>query len=315
MRRLRRIALASVLSLVVLASGIVVAGYLTANHFASSIHRITGITALDAAHQPVVPAAFRRGMTVLLTSSGLIPGAADVRSGLIALVHFDANGRGGGVVSIPADVLVHIPGHGTMQLWNAQKIGGPSLLIRTVEDLTNVRIDHFSVMDFQGARNVVGALNGVNVDVPFTFTSDGFTFPAGIDHLNPADMLAYVRQADVSEVIRAELQSNLIRAILDKIAQDRMHVGTEIHVLDTMAGAMSVDSNFSDSQLESLALRLRHLSGRDGVFITAPTTGGRGGSAILTQGIARQLWSAIRHDALAQFARRFPFTVTPGAPA
>jgi LCP family protein required for cell wall assembly len=314
-RRLRRIALASVLSLVVLAAGVVVAGYVAVNHYASSVHRITGITALDAAHQPVVPAAFRRGMTVLLTSSGVIPGAADVRSGLIALVHLDANGRGGGVVSIPADVLVHIPGHGTMQLWNAQKIGGPSLLIRTVEDLTNVRIDHFSVMDFQGATSVVGALNGVNVDVPFTFTSDGFTFHAGIDHLTAGDVLPYVRQADVSEVIRAELQSNLIRAILDKIAQDRMHVATEIHVLDTLAAAMSVDSNFSDSQLESLALRLRHLSGRDGVFITAPTTGGPGGSAILNRRIARQLWEAIRHDALAQFARRFPSTVTPGAPA
>jgi LCP family protein required for cell wall assembly len=304
-----------VLSLVVLAAGVVVAGYVAVNHYASSVHRITGITALDAAHQPVVPAAFRRGMTVLLTSSGLIPGAGDVRSGLIALVHLDADGRGGGVVSIPADVLVHIPGHGTMELWNAQKIGGPSLLIRTVEDLTNVRIDHFSVMDFQGATSVIGAMNGVNVDVPFTFTSDGDTFRAGIDHLTAADVLPYVRQADVSEVIRAELQSNLIRASLDKIAGERMHVATEIHVLDTLAAAMSVDSNFSDSQLESLALRLRHLSGHDGVFITAPTTGGPGGSAILNRRIARQLWSAIRNDRIAQFARRFPSTVTPGAPA
>ena len=83
-RRLRRIALASVLSLVVLAAGVVVAGYVAVNHYASSIHRITGITALDAAHQPVVPGAFRRGMTVLLTSSGVIPGANDVKSGLIA---------------------------------------------------------------------------------------------------------------------------------------------------------------------------------------------------------------------------------------
>jgi LCP family protein required for cell wall assembly len=314
-RRLRRIALAGGLALVVLASGIVVAGYMTISHVASSIHRIPGIVALDAAHQPAVPTRFRGGMTVLLTSSGVMPGMGDVKSGLIALVHLNANGRGGAVVSIPADVLVHIPGHGTMQLWNAQKIGGPSLLIQTVEDLTDVRIDHFSVMDFQGATSVISAMNGVNVDVPFTFTSDGFTFHAGINHLNAADVLPYVRQAGVSEVIRAELQSNLIRDILDKIASERAHFATEFHVLRALAAAMSVDSNFSDSQLESLALRLRHLQGRDGTFITAATKGGAGGSVRLNNRIDDQLWAAIRHDAVMQFAREFPSTVTPGAPA
>ena len=67
--------------------------------------------------------------------------------------------------------------------------------------------------------------------------------------------------------------------------------------------------------LESPGPGLGRLPGRDGVFITAPTTGGADGSAIGTQGIADQLWSAIRNDAVAQFARRFPYTVTPGAPA
>jgi LCP family protein required for cell wall assembly len=314
-RRLRRIALASALSLVVLAAGIVVAGYLTVNHIASSVHRIHGIMALDAADQPVVPAAFRRGMTVLLTDSGVMPGAADVRSGLIALVHLNANQRGGAVVSIPADVLVNIPGHGRMELWNAEKIGGPSLLIRIVEDLTNVRIDHYSVMDFQGATKVAGAMGGVNVDVPFTITSDGYTFPAGIDHLTAASVLPYVRQADVSEVGRAELQSNLIRAILDKIATDRMFVGTDWRVVHALAAAMSVDSNFSDSKLESLALRLGRLRGHDGVFITAPTKAGPGGSVVLVRRIAGKLWQAIRTDSVMRFAREFPQTVTPGAPA
>lgn len=314
-RRLRRIALASALSLVVLAAGIVVAGYLTVNHIASSIHRIHGIMALDAAHQPVVPAGFRRGMTVLLTSSGVMPGAANVPSGLIALVHLNANQHGGAVVSIPADTLVNIPGRGRMELWNAQKIGGPSLLIRTVEDLTNVRINHYSVMSFQGATSVVGAMNGVNVDVPFTVTSDGYTFPAGIDHLTSRSVLPYVRQADVSQVGRTELQSNLIRAILDKIAADHMFVGTDWRVVHALAAAMSVDSNFSNSQLESLALRLGHLEGHDGVFITAPTTAGPGGSVVLVRRIATRLWRAVRTDSVMRFAREFPQTVTPGAPA
>jgi hypothetical protein len=127
-------------------------------------------------------------------------------------------------------------------------------------------------------------------------------------------VLPYVRQANVSQVGRSELQSNLIRAILDKIAADRMFVATDWRVVHALAAAMSVDSNFSNAQLESLALRLGHLRGRDGVFITAPTTGGPGGSVLLIRRVASRLWAAIRNDSVAEFARKFPFTVTPGAP-
>src|ERR1700733_10567695 len=118
--------------------------------------------------------------------------------------------------------------------------------------------------------------------------------------------------------------------MLDKIAADRMLVVTNVRmlvvtnvrmlvvtgvrVLHAIAVVLSVDSSFSGAQLESLGPGLGRLPGRDGVFITAPTTGGSDGSAILTQGIADQLWSAIRNDAVAQFAR-FPSTATPGAPA
>jgi LCP family protein required for cell wall assembly len=327
-RRLRRLALAAGISLV-LVTGIAAGGaFFTARHLTSSVQRLNGIAALDAADQPLMPAATRKSMTVLLTSSG--PGPApngggvdgasprpEALSGLIALVHLNAGGRGGGVVSIPADTVVHVPGHGSMKIWATLALGGPSLLIRTVESLTNVRIDHYSVLDFPRVDTVVGALNGVKVDVPFTVTSDGFTFPAGIDKLTAANVLAYARQPGVSEVGRAELQSNLVRAILDKIANQHLfsHISTDFRVLDAMARVLSVDSNFSDAQLISLGLRLGGLSSRSGTFITTPTTLTPGtGPVSLRQPLARELWSAIRTDSLAAYARRFPSTVTPGAP-
>lgn len=329
LRRLRRLALTAGICLALVAGLGAGGAFFTVRHLTGSVQRLNGITALDAADQPLMPAATRKSMTVLLTSSGAEPasngggvdGASprpEALSGLIALVHLNASGRGGGVVSIPADTVVHIPGHGSMKIWATLALGGPSLLIRTVESLTNVRIDHYSVLDFPRVVTVVKALNGVKVDVPFTVTSEGFTFPAGIDNLNSADVLAYVRQAGVSEVGRTELQSNLVRAILDKIADKHLfsHVRTDFRVLDAMARVFSVDSNFSDRQLVSLGLRLGGLSARSGTFITAPTTHAAGtGSVSLRQPFARQLWSAIRSDSLSAYARRYPFTVTPGAPA
>jgi LCP family protein required for cell wall assembly len=328
-RRLRRVALASGISLA-LVTGIAAGGtFFTARHVAGSVQRLNGIAALTAAHQPLMPAATRKSMTVLVTSSGERPGpngggvdgASPVPqplSGLISLVHLDADNRGGGVDSIPANTVVHIPGHGSMKIWRTLAVGGPSLLIRTVENLTNVRIDHYSVLDFSRVQTVVAAMNGVNVDVPFTVHSEGFTFHAGINKLNAADVLAYVRQPGVSEVGRTELQSNLIRAILDTIANKHLfsHVRTDFRVLDAMARIFSVDSNFTDAQLVSLGLRLGNLSARSGTFITVPTThSAKTGSVFLRQPLARELWAATRNDALAAYARRFPFTVTPGAPA
>lgn len=332
-RRLRRVLIASAVSVVVLIGAMAGAGYLFINHLASGIPRIPDIAALDAAHQPVMPAATDRSMTVLLTGSMTPPASSrgqgalgssqspEDLSGLIALVHLNADQRGGAVVSIPPNAVVDVPGHGQMELWQTLTVGGPSLLIETVEHLTNVRIDHYSVLDFAGVVNVIDAMNGVNVDVPFPIMSEGQSFPAGINHLNGGNVLPYVRQADVSEIGRVLLQQNLIRAILDAIAQRRLFGGItrDLRVVRAMTGALSVDSNFTNAQLEFLAVRLGSLDSADGVFVSAPTVNGSpttGGTdpVDLNQTISDQLWRAIRNDSVAAFAQQFPFTVTPGAP-
>jgi LCP family protein required for cell wall assembly len=253
---------------------------------------------------------------VLLTSSGLIPGRGMTRSGLIAIVHLNQGGRAGAVVSIPATSVVRVPGHGRMELWDAQQIGGPSLLVKTIERLTDVRIDHYSVLNFQEVKNVIAAMNGVEVDVPVTVTSLGHTFPAGINDLTSQTVLPYVRQLAVSQVTRTQLQQNLIRSMIDKIAQERSvgHLASVYRILHALAAALSVDSNFTDSQLEALFPRLVRRGGRR-TFITAPTTPGTGTSPVhLNRPVTRRLWRAIRNDAVGAFARRYPWTVTPGAP-
>ncbi len=330
-RRLRRILLATSACLVVLAGAVAGGGYFYANHVLSSIRRIP-VAALDAAHQPVMPTQTRQSQTVLVTGSFALPGtiggggvdgsstAPEDQSGLITLVHFNASGRAGAVVSIPPNAVVAVPGHGQTELWNTLTIGGPSLLIRTVEGLTNVRIDHYSVVDFPGVSEIISAMGGVDVDVPYTVTSFGDTFPPGIDLLTGADVLPYVRQPGVSEIGRELLQQNLMRAVLDEIASRHLfsHLMTDYHVLDTVSAAFSVDSNFSNSQLEHDLLKVGNLRGHDGTFVSAQVIGESatmgGTSPVHLSGIDRQLWRAIRDDSVAAFAARYPYTVTPGAP-
>jgi LCP family protein required for cell wall assembly len=313
-KRLRRILIASGASLVVLIGAVVAGGYFLANNLASKVHRIPNIMALDAKNQP----AGSGSMNILLTDTQVVPGS-NINTGLVELLHLNANHGGGGSVSFPANMLVDVPGYGRTELGRTLTLGGPSLMIRTLELLTNVRINHYAAIDFEALPSVVGSMNGVDVDVPYTITSDGFTFRAGENDLNSADALAYVKQTAVGQIVRTELQENLLRAILDKIASHRYFVATNYRVLDAVVAAVSVDSNMSNSELESLALQLGTLSGRDGVFIDVPTIGspsaGYTQPVRLNNALGRKLFRAIRNDSLAQFAREYPSTVAPGAPA
>ena len=314
-KRLKRIAIASGASLAVLTGGLVGGSYLFVNHAVSSVTRIP-VAALDAKDQPAV--LVQGGMTILLTDTGAMPGQ-NRDAGVVELLHLNASQHSGAVVSIPANALVSVPGHGKMEIGHTLAVGGPSLMIETIERLTNVRINHYSAIDFASLPEVVGALHGVDVDVPYTTTSMGYTFHVGINDLNSADALAYVRQPAVSEIGREELQENLLRAIINKIASHRYFVATNWRVLDAVVNAVSVDSNLSNSRLESLALRLGRLKGRDGTYVDAQArhgspTSGDDQPVRLNNSLDRKLWRAIRNDSVAEFAQQYPFTVTPGAP-
>ena len=154
-----RIALVSLASFVVLLGAVAVGGYAYVNHLAGSIQRIpVKFAKLAGATQPA------GAMTVLspVDHRRAVPGS----SGLIMLMHIDAHDKRGGVVSIPPQTLVQVPGHGQKQINTALGYGGPSLLVQTVEQLTHVQIDHYARIDFTGVANLVNAIGGVNVTLP-----------------------------------------------------------------------------------------------------------------------------------------------------
>jgi LCP family protein required for cell wall assembly len=326
-RRIKRIALVSAASLIALVLVIAGGGYFFASHMLSSVHRIH-VVALSAPDQPVMPAATSRSVTILLTSGavgavqGTLPkSSVGPASGLISLIHLDANQRTGAVISLPPNAIVSIPGHGKKDLGDALAIGGPSLLVKTVERLTDVRINHYSVLSFSGALAVINALGGVDVDVPYVTTSSGHTFHQGTNLVDGHSALAYARQPAISEIGRELLQQNLMRSIMSKIAHKRLfrNPTVDYRLVRALAGALSVDSNMSNSQLASLALSLGNLGSSDGTFVDAPTIGSsatRGGDnpVHLDRSLSQKLWQAIRHDSVAAFALRYPSTVTSTAP-
>ncbi len=327
----RRIVLICAVSVVVIIGAVALGGYATVNHLAGNVKRIPNVFAgLDAARRPVMPAATQKSMTILLTGSNVVPatrggnGAAhsstapESISGLIALVHFNADLKAGAVVSIPGNAEVTIPGHGTSELENALKLGGPSLLIQTVEQLTNVRIDHYSVVSFSGLTSALRPLGGVNVDVPATTSSNGVVFHAGTNHLTASTALDYLRQSSLSEEGRVQRQQALLRAIVAKFATEDLLSNPlkDLSLLDAFTGALSVDSDFTNYGLETLAGQLHLLRAGSGSYVTAPVLAEAPNNTPvkLNATLSAKLWQAIRHDSVAAFAKQYPATLTPGAP-
>jgi len=107
---------------------------------------------------------------------------------------------------------------------------------------------------------------------------------------------------------------SLMRAVIRKLYVEHLLTNpvTMYRVLHALIGMLTVDSNFTNSDLEHLALEIRGLTGSS-TYVTAPVHSVRG-NVYLDEAISQQLWAAIRQDAIAAFASKYPYTVTPVAP-
>ena len=139
------------------------------------------------------------GKNILLLGSDTRTGAdaalvSGSRADTIMLMHIPADGKGVYIISIMRDTWVDIPGYGTAKVNAALNYGGVSLQVATIENLVGVKIDHVAEIEFEGFKSLVNAIGGVDVQVPFAFTSNVWTFTPGLMHLNGSGALSFVRE-------------------------------------------------------------------------------------------------------------------------
>ena len=99
------------------------------------------------------------------------------------------------LVSIPRDSWVPIPGHGEGKINSAFAIGGPDLMVSTVEQSTGLHIDHYVEVGFAGVANVTDALGGVRLCPADNYNDEnsGLNVKAGCQTMDGPTALAYVR--------------------------------------------------------------------------------------------------------------------------
>jgi LCP family protein required for cell wall assembly len=234
------------------------------------------------------------------------------RSDSIMIAHIPADRKRIFLIGIPRDSYVPIPGHGTDKINAAYAYGGPQLLIKTVEKLTKVRIDHFAALDFNGFITMSNALGGVDVYVARDVhdSANDITWQQGNVHLEGERALLFVRQryglpgGDFDRIKRQQ-------AFLSAMAKKAISKGTLTNpfkldaFLQATTKSITVDSEVSIGTLRDLALELRDIRAGDLLSTTMPVAGTgmvKGASIVrLDQDASAALSTAIRDDTLDRY--------------
>ena len=82
-------------------------------------------------------------------------------------------------LSIPRDLRVPIPGHGEMKINAAMQIGGPQLVVQTIDALAGdaLPINHVMIVDFAQFKELIDNIGGIDITVPAPILSNRFDCP------------------------------------------------------------------------------------------------------------------------------------------
>lgn len=164
------------------------------------------------------------------------------RTDTIILLSFNPNTSALGMISLPRDLWVPIPGlNMTTKINTAFMLGelrtypggGAQLIKDTVGSFIGRPVDHYVRVNFDGFREIIDLIGGVTVDVPYTIHDQEYPTPdygvetfhldAGTRHLDGETALKYARtRHGDSDYGRARRQQDIIRAVAQQVTSAGM---------------------------------------------------------------------------------------------
>ncbi len=198
------------------------------------------------------------------------------RTDTIMLLHRSSSGPST-LVSLPRDSYVPIPGNGRNKINAAFSLGGPQLLVQTVEQATGLRIDHYAEVGFGGFAGVVDAVGGVNLclDQALDDPAAGINLAAGCQDLDGAQALGFVRSRHLyanQDLGRIQAQRKFLAALLGKATSPSTIVNPLrlVPLATNGVGSLTVDEGTHVWNVVGLG---RAISSGDLVNTTVPIAG------------------------------------------
>ncbi|MCL4297589.1 MAG: LCP family protein [Anaerolineae bacterium] len=204
-------------------------------------------------------------VNILLLGTDKRPDEAIARTDTMILVTVDPNTKTAGMLSIPRDLWVSVPGYYEDRINKAFFLGqqdrypggGPALAMKTIQYNLGVPIHFYVKVDFSGFEQIVDTLGGIDIYVPETIDDptypdnnygyEPFYIQAGQHTLNGHDALRYARTRHTpgSDFSRARRQQQVLLAIRDKALQLGM-VPKIPELWNTMSGTVETDLQLVD---------------------------------------------------------------------
>ncbi|MFD5142033.1 LCP family protein [Streptomyces sp. NPDC058401] len=333
--RKRRVLRIVLLVLVLLLLGAAGTGWWAYNHLNGNIDSVDLDQAIGADNRPAkVPDS---GQNILVLGSDSRAGAngeldhGDVsgsRSDTNMLVHIPEGRKKATAISIPRDTLITrpeckdkngktVPGANRVMINSVIGTAGPACVVKTVEQMSGVRVDHLVKVEFAGFKELVDALGGVDVtlDKPI---KGGLNLDAGTHRLNGTDSLKFVRTrhgyGDGSDLGRIDLQQKFMIAMLSEIKkQDVLSSPARLYKLaDAGTKALTTDAELDSLKgLSDFAQSMNGVDPETMETIMLPVAYDKidKNRVVAVEPQSSQLWEALRKDApIPAAAKKSPAT-------
>ncbi|WP_026575903.1 LCP family protein [Bacillus sp. UNC438CL73TsuS30] len=174
------------------------------------------------------------------------------RSDALMVATFNKKDKSIKLLSIPRDSYVYIPEKNIYtKITHAHAYGGVKLTLDTVEELLDMPINYYVKMNFNAFMDIINALGGIDVNVPYTFTEQdsqdhkgAITLQKGMQHLNGEQALALARTRHYdSDIYRGKRQQEIMKSILSQ-ATSVKNVTSYSKVIDAVGKNMTTDLTF-----------------------------------------------------------------------
>ncbi|MGE5138138.1 MAG: LCP family protein [Rudaea sp.] len=241
---------------------------------------------------------------ILLGTDKRDAGQSNWRTDTIILVSIDQDRKTVGLLSIPRDLWVHIPGFGDQRIntadfygeYNHLPGGGPQTVKSTLEQNLGFRVHYYVRVGFDSFRKAIDTLGGIDMNVDCPVVETGFNddygvvnlnFQPGLQHMDGVTALRYARSRySTSDYDRSRRQRQVLLAIWDRaLSLDLLPRWPDLYrqfssSIQTDLGPAELASlGFTGSQLKMDRIRSRAIDNRT----TAPWTTPAGEEVLLPQ--------------------------------
>ncbi|MGW5282610.1 LCP family protein [Streptomyces collinus] len=204
------------------------------------------------------------------------------------IVHISEDRERATVVSLPRDSYAEAPAHmdattrrqhgpHPIKLNAAYAEGGPQLTVRTVENMTHVKIDHYLEVDFTSFMKTVDVLGGVRLctTTPLKDSYTGLDLSPGTHTLLGGQALQYVRARHLdsaSDLGRMKRQQRFLAALIEKATSSGVLLNPMKFrdVTRAVLGSVRADEGFGTDELLDLGRAMRSFSPSSSEFTTVP---------------------------------------------